>query len=374
MDITVKRADLSAALTTAKRATDPRSTMNQLACARLTVRVGSLEVAATDLATAAVVVVASYSSPKGKAGKSDGVALVDAKRLAAAVDGFSAESLRITHDGKTLTVAAGKARQEIPTIDAAGYPKIADAPEDASWSPLDGTALSAILAACLPAACTDETRFHLTGVRLESQSGTIRGAATDGHRLHLAERTASLDLAAPMIVPGKACGSLLALLKGAEEAQAAVAGGLLHVRVGAARIVVKPIDAQYPPIAQVIPEHPRVATFDASELAAAVRRAGLAAGAMSGVLLTVLGDGVVTVEGTDGDGRRATDEVECVGAGPEMAIRVQPSYLLDAIAAVGSDRVALRLAGSLDPIEVLRAGDDAGKERGSLAVVMPLRI
>lgn len=366
MKITVNRPALLAALKSTVPAADARATLPALSCVRLTVAGRKLSIAATDLTVLAVAELMCAGD--------DGVVLVGAQALLKAVDRMTGEQVTLTSSAANLEIASGRSRVVEPTLKAADAPKIHQPPDE--LASVSASSLAEVLEACAPAICHDETRFHLNGVLLEYARGSIRGASTDGHRAHLRAISSECGLvASPAIVPGRAIPLLLRLLGEAEAdgAEVSLAGHRhLWVRVRGVTFATKLIEAQFPPIAQVIPETPLAVTLPKAPLVAAIRRASLASDDSRALSLDLV-DGELVVAAADGDrSTRDVLELTVVGRGA-LAHGIAPRYALEALQAVPGDDVSIYGCDPLAPILFAAPGAAPTYAAGSVAVVMPMR-
>lgn len=364
MKITINRAALVAALKLAAQAADTKSTMPQLKCVLLRVDGKRLTVAATDLNV-------SVTTAVPCAGDAAGVALVGATPLLKVAERMAGDEVTLTAADANLVIASGRSKATEPTLPARDFPKVRE-PQH-STSEIDAAALRTVIEACLPATCTDETRFHLNGVLLHFMGDRVRGAATDGHRLHLrtATHATALKTSHGVIVPRRGLGLVLKLLDGAATVRVGIEGSHMFVVTDRATLAVKLIDAQFPPVEQVIPKSARAATLDAAALVEALRRVSLAATEARGVGLDSKGS-ELHVSATDGD-RSASDVID-VEAGPgTIAHGAAAHYLIEAVQSLGCEQIDVHVQGKLDPLIFAAAGAAPTFDAGNLAVVMPMR-
>lgn len=364
MKTTVNRAAFVAALKLAVQAADARATMPALKCALLRVDGKRLLVAATDLNVSLATEV-----PCSESG--DGVALVGAAPLLKVCDRMAGDQIALAAADANMVITSGRAKATEPTLPVRDYPKLCD--PKMSTHEIDAAALRTVLEACLPAACTDESRFHLNGVLLHFMGDRVRAAATDGHRLHLrtAACAATIKATHGVIVPCRAIGLLLHLLEDAATVRVGKEGSHLFVVTEGATLAVKLIDAQFPPYEQVVPKSVRAATLDAAAIVEALRRVSLAATETRGVGLDSDGS-ELRISAADGD-RSASDVVD-IEAGPaKIAHGASSKYVIEAVQCLGADQVDVHAKGELDPLVFAAAGADPTVDGGNLAVVMPMR-
>ncbi len=147
-----------------------------------------------------------------------------------------------------------------------------------------------------------------------------------------------------------------------------LAGPYLFAMADGVTYTTKLVDAQFPPVGQVIPKSvthtvnaPRAALRDA------IAAVGLAAGERTGGVKFTFAKGNLTVSAQSAEGGDATDEVPCDYLGAPCEIGFNGKYWLDALGALDDDEVSLGFSGDLEPATLRGSGD-------GVAVIMPMRI
>lgn len=362
MNATCNTAALLAALRFAARATDARSTMPALSHVVLRVDGSALTVTGTDLLRCASTTVEATATKPG-------ALVLPAKRLVDTLASLSAESVTIS-SGKAQHAQIKAGRVEVslvglPERDAPTVPRL-----DAPGVPVSASTLAAMIDRVDDAVCLDETRHHLAGANLEIEGATWRLVTTDGHRMAVTERELVPLATKPVIVPRLGLAQLrgLAAEAGDETIDIAIASPWIRATHGAAQLLIKLIDAQFPPWRQVVPKKPsQKITIGREALLAAVKRCALMASDTRGVRFAVE-DGAINLSSDNPDHGNVRESVEIEG-GEELTIGFSPKYALQALAAYESDDVVVELSGSLDPVLIRPTGADS-----SFSVVMPMRI
>ncbi len=324
---------------------------------------------------------------------SRGSMTVGAKALADVVAKLPDGEITVTATMRGVVIKQGAAEITLEGIPARDYPKLpAVLPDDPClpFTAISATALKAALGAVSYAVCKDETRFHLNGVRVEFDGVTLRTVATDGHRLTkyqaLCDRRGDWKTDG-LIVPAKAVKEIGKLL-GKGECEIALLGThMLAVRQGGTTLVVKTIDAQFPPYEQVIPkDYQRLCTVDRKALIGALGRAKLVCTQTRGCKLE-LGDDTLAIasDNPDTGETRETLPAECKPKADKFVIGLNPNYALDGLEALDCERVTLSFdhkrgkngLPELSPI-LIRSAEDAAFHRVEdatiVCVVMPMRI
>lgn len=383
----VRKGDLRNALTLLASVADAKSTMPILAHVTIRPIVGSttaVTLTSTDLNVSLRLTLAATVEDA----RADGIS-VPAKALLALIKSMPDGDITLAGVRTGAVVAAGTMRAAIIGASVRDTPKFPE-PNEAigrTFTSCDAGELVAMLASVGASVCKDETRFHLNGTFLMSDNNTTVAVTTDGHRLAKATHDALTlnahgvcpDLGKGVIVPRKGVSEIARLL--AKQTTCDVAVKMPHVyvrRADGALLVIKAIDAQFPPYEQVIPTgHKRDAIVDIEALVGALERAKVHCTETRGVRIT-LAAGKVRVQADNPDVGETTETLEAEYAGKDHTFGVNPRYLLDALASLeGDERVVLSTGDVLDPILVVGADDYAMRPIRSerfLAVVMPMRV
>lgn len=397
------RKALHAAVKRLAAIADKRSTLKVLANLAIQTGPHGVTLCATDLNVYGVTTIADWTVT------GNGSITVNAKSLSdllAKLPDGNVQLRAVENFG--VEVSAAGATVNLTSFPARDYPKIpAVGPTDKPlpFTKIDGGALRSLIQSVESAVCQDQTRFHLNGLLIQYRDAQITMVATDGHRLHKAQRELARegDFETPtagVIVPERGATEIRKLLPKTGACEIAMVGSnMLAVRVGPTTIVTKLIDAQFPPHEQVIPKtNARLCTVATQGLRLAMERAKVVESSTRGSVLTMTRDtlAIVTPDG-QGNELRDTLAAESRPADVHFTIGVQPKYLLDALAAIDDERVTLAFStddseckgyekdlkgnrptqAQLSPI-LLRATSDATSNPISssplVVVVMPMRI
>jgi DNA polymerase III subunit beta len=255
MKATLSASDLTAALARASRVVPRKTTNPILANVLLTVRGGTLEIAATNLnvwATTALdadVIV-------------DGAATVNASDLAGIVgklDPKTALALEASSDG-SLALRCGKYSGRLRTLPARDFPEPA-APTGARVLRLAAKELAAAFAVVTPCISTERGRA-LDSVYLHAgPSGALRMVAMDGRRFARADLVCDGAQGFPgMILPEGAVAAFSAMAGKAPTGDAEISANTKRAvfRLDAGEIATTLLAPPYPAYAQHIPTGQRI--------------------------------------------------------------------------------------------------------------------
>ncbi|HUS65014.1 MAG TPA: DNA polymerase III subunit beta [Kofleriaceae bacterium] len=366
MEFRIHKAEFLKGLRLAQNIADRKSTMPMLANVLLrTSGKGQLLVAATDLNV-------SVSAELSCTVQKEGGLTASAKALhdiAASLPGDEITFKRA--DNNWAEISAGKVDYRLVGMPDRDFPKIPDHRE-VPLQPVSAETLRQMIDKTLFSVCSDETRFHLNGVYLESDGKTARMVSTDGHRLSKVERAlpGAPTLTAGVILPKKGVVEIKRALEPvAGNCEIAIKTPYVFVRADEVTLAVKLIDSQFPPYEAVIPKaNDKILEVSRALFADSLKRAQLMSSETRGVKLA-LGPGALRVASDNPDLGEVKEEIEATYDGPPVTIGVNPKYVLELLGQIQSDRVRIELAGDLDPLLVRPVGDE-----GHLGVIMPMRI
>jgi len=217
-----------------------------------------------------------------------------------------------------------------------------------------------------------DVRYYLNGLLLETDGKTLRAVATDGHRLALCE--AELETKAKtnqeVILPRKGVLELQRILGGDGNVDLAIGSTHVRAQIGDIRFTSKLIDGRFPEYGRVIPANPsKQVEADREGLRQALQRTAILSNEKYRGVRVSLKPDLVTIQAHNPEQEEAEDQVEVTYKGDEVEIGFNVTYLLDALAAVDSEKVILGLTDGNSSCLVRAAGGASSKY-----VVMPMRL
>ncbi len=362
MKFRVEREELNEVLGDVSRiATSRTSAMPALAGVEMVVSGDTLTLSTTDREI-------SMQSTLSVGGQRDGVAVPNARVLTDLVRGLPDGKLQISAEGESLVVEAARNRSSVLCYATNDFPKIllASAPEGTVPAGLFGEALRQVVRA----ASADLTRLALTGVLLSNQSNGLTMVATDSYRLAV-RQVAGTSLAgeSTVIVPARALGELLRLIKDHETITYRLAADRATFTVGGTTISTSLLNVQFPNYNGLVqPSYPNTLSTNRETLLDAVRRSKVYARDTIPVRLTQA-PGSLKLSVHTNDTGETIEELDADYKGPEMTIGFNPDYLLQGIEACNGETISIE---SSDPIKpaVLRGSTNDGY----LYLLMPQRL
>jgi len=364
------RKALLGALETLKLVADHKSSIPALGTVQLAADARGVRLSATDLYRSAWVTLP---------GEGDGTwsRAVDLRTTLDRAKRFRNGHCTLTPEaGQALALTEGPRAFQVRGIDPTDCPPMPDESKATAILTIDAGLLASALDRVLYAVSRDETRAHLNSVRFEVTSERLRLVSTDGHRLALWDTAIEPDASRRDVdfLVSLSGATVLRKLAGAKGAPATVAiradGSTIFASVRGVTLALRKVDAMFPPYKQVIPAT-SLRTVTASRallLEVATAIGACAPDRTGGVKLTLAGE-TLTVRADDPDAGSAVESMPVTRAGKDgnAAIGVNARYLVDALAEMASETVAIGLSGELDPI-VIRPTE------GGVTVVMPMRI
>ena len=272
-----------------------------------------------------------------------------------------------------VEVVSGAASFRIVGMAADQFPPLPKE-EKAALAKVDGRALLSLIDKTSFAISSDETRYVLNGVFLETVGELARMVATDGHRLALAEVALGEGFALKkgVVIPRKALFELKRLLEEAPDAEVhlgfAEASGIF--RKPGLSMVMRLIDGQFPEYQQVIPKvAERTLVFRKTELLDTLKRVSLMSADKAYAVKLQLSADHLKISSQNPELGEAHEDLPVTYAGGPLAVGFNARYLIDGLGALDGDEVKLELGDESSP-GVLRPSSGTA----FTAVVMPMRI
>ena len=365
METRVARKDLLAELIPMQGVVERKSTIPVLSHILLRAEGGELHLAATDLD---VSLTASCEAEI----QGDGAIAVQARKFIEIMRAASGDEVHLLLENENqLRIEVGRSRFKINGLSAEDFPTLPEVSSDGRLA-IPYQQLSEMISKVLFAVSTEESRFQLNGALMKFTDGVLSIVATDGYRLALVEN--DLDGATEgdgVLVPRKALQELQRL-----DGDGTISFGRgehhLSFRVGPRELTCRILEGSFPDYDRVIAkDNDKVVIIDRSALNEAVQRVALLTGDRARAIRCEFGDDGLTVSATNPDLGEATEELECSVEGGDVRIGINPDYLSNFLAAVGTDKVRLELKD--ENTQCVGFPVDGG-DRRYLCVVMPMRI
>jgi DNA polymerase-3 subunit beta len=376
MKVSCPQAALARGLATVNRAVATRSTLPILSNILLETEEDRLKLSATNLELGiSCWIDATVRSP--------GSTTVPARLLTDFVNSLPEGEIDLDLNGRnqTLKLVSDRYKADIRGISADDFPLMPSVDEGVRFS-LDPIELRSMIGQAVIASAHDDARPILTGVLMvaDPDLGKLTLAAADGFRLsvRVGELDAPIDGKVSIIVPARALAELQRVANDEDDrVDVAITPNRNQIlfQLRDIDIVSQLIEGNFPDFEKIVPSSftTRV-VVNTKALHAAARIASLFARDAANVVRMRIDPGdelggtvTVTAQAAEIGGNESEIEASVEGEGMEIAFNAK--YLLDVLNVIGSEQVALEVAGPSSP-GVIRPVDDTPFTH----VIMPMHI
>lgn len=311
----------------------------------------------------------------------DGAVTANAKLLGDVVQLLPHDRVDVVVDDAEITLTCRGNATKVRGMDAVEFPLI-PVVERRQEAVVAAGALRDALGAVAFAVASGSARPELSGVLFAFDGTSAKVVATDSYRLGEATlplTTSTIPKGTQVIVPGRTVQEILrvvSVLMGSEEpiteVAIAVTANQLLVTAGALTITSRLIDGTYPDYTQILPRSwsTRV-VVPRGELQTAARRAALfSRTGINDVHLRILPKGnqvVIRSENAQVGEDQATLDVSAA-KGDEVVVVLNARYLLEGLAAISGDEVAMECSGATAPVALRPAEGE-----GYVYIIMPIK-
>jgi DNA polymerase-3 subunit beta len=365
MKLTASREDILTPLQSVIGVVERRQTMPVLANVLLSARDDRLSITGTDLE---VELVATSSVSVQTAGD----VTVPGRKL---LDIFKAlpekTSITLSTEGDRVSLKGGRSRFTLSSLPAAEFPLVDEINAQQTLTVSQGEFRRLIDKTHFSMAQQD-VRYYLNGMLLETEGKSLRAVATDGHRLALCETelASRAKTAQQVIVPRKGVLELQRILGSDGNLELAVGTNHVRAQVANIRFTSKLIDGRFPEYGRVIPANPtKLVEADREVLRQALQRTAILSNEKyRGIRLVVKPD-LLTLQAHNPEQEEAEDQIEVSYKGDELEVGFNVNYLLDALAAIDTEKVEIGLTDANSSCLIRAPGTTNARY-----VVMPMRL
>lgn len=275
-----------------------------------------------------------------------------------------------------LEVECGKSHFKLVGMDPSEFPNLPKKQDGVAF-PLECETLLAMLQKVDMAVSTDETRYNLNGIYIETETvdnkNWLRFVATDGHRLSLCYRELKkkIPLEQSVLFPRKGVAELKKMLEG-KEREVYFWVGTKHAAIekDEKALLVRLIDGRFPPYRQVIPQNQkRILSAVRGELIGSLKRVSVVTTDRARGVKFNLSPGHLEIAATNPDWGEAKEELAVQYKGATFSAGFNAAYFLDCLSVMEDEQVVLQLGDDVSPCLIQSEVD-----RGFTHVIMPMRI
>jgi DNA polymerase III subunit beta len=290
----------------------------------------------------------------------------------------------LEHEGSegTVRLVAGENEYRIRAYGADDFPQLPGFEAQGAFK-MSGELLVETVEKVARSYSRDETRPVLTGILISFEDSRVRMVTTDSYRLSIKETELALEepFEGPVeaIIPARAMQEVSRIFSGAqeeEEVEVALGQNQALFRIGDVLFGTRLIDGNFPEYKRLLPTtFEREISVRREELIGTLRRVNLFAQRQTPPVPVSLSfsEGSVEVIVRNGEIGEAHERLEATSE-DEFLISFNPSYLLDGVSAIDTERVVFKFNEPLKPGLIVPGEEEADQEEPDfLYLIMPMR-
>ena len=269
-------------------------------------------------------------------------------------------------------IKSGKVKFWVIGTPKSEYPLIPEVDKNNAIA-LNSKQISEMVERTIFSSSTQETRYVLNGLLWVGSSGKLEIVATDGRRLALAANAAGVEKDFKVIIPTKVLSELLKFFsinkpEDKNDLQLSVSSNQVAFNIKETTYISRLIEGNFPNYEQVIPSKKNI-SFDVftKDISAAVKRASLCASDLAGTVKFALATNTLSITSSS-QKMDFSDELKIDYAGENFEVSFNPSYVLDVLKVVTTDKCVFSFVNAAQPV-LLEPKDSASYKY----VVMPVR-
>ncbi|EGP66837.1 DNA polymerase III, beta subunit [Streptococcus sp. oral taxon 056 str. F0418] len=275
---------------------------------------------------------------------------------------------------KQVVLTSGKSEITLKGKDAAQYPRIQEVP---TTNPLllETKLLKNLINETAFAASLQESRPILTGVHFVlTDHKHLKTVATDSHRLSqkkitLEKNSDNFDV----VIPSRSLREFTAVFSDEiETVEVFFANHQILFRSENISFYTRLLEGNYPDTDRLIPtDFSTVVTFETSSLRATMERSRLLSNAtQNGTVKLEITGGVVSAHVNSPEVGRVNEEIDVENvSGEDLTISFNPTYLIEALKAVDSEKVTISFISAVRPFTLI----PSEKEEDFIQLITPVR-
>src|SRR5215207_1299174 len=288
-------------------------------------------------------------------------------------------SFSLEHDDSegTVRLVAGENEYRIRAYAADDYPRLPVFPEEGTFR-MSGKSLVETVEKVSRSYSRDETRPVLTGILISFEESRVRMVTTDSYRLSIKETelATTFDGSREAIIPARAMQEVGRIYASSDEEQVEVSlsENQALFRIGDVLFGTRLIEGNFPEYRRLLPNaFERKISIQREDLIDSLRRVNLFAQRQTPPVPVSMAfsEGYVEVSVRNGEVGEARERLPATSE-DDFHISFNPSYLLDGVSAVDSEKVLFKLNESLKPGLIVPETEDE-EESDFLYLIMPMR-
>ena len=285
----------------------------------------------------------------------------------------------LEHNGTagTVRLVAGENEYRIRAYAADDFPQLPGFEAESAFK-MSGELLVETVEKVARSYSRDETRPVLTGILISFEDSRVRMVTTDSYRLSIKETelaTTAFEGSREAIIPARAMQEVARIFgsEGEEEVEVALSQNQALFRIEDVLFGTRLIDGNFPEYKRLLPTtFEREISVDREDLIGTLRRVNLFAQRQTPPVPVSLSfsEGSVEVIVRNGEIGEAHERLEATSE-DEFLISFNPSYLLDGVSAIDTEKVVFKFNEPLKPGLIVPGTN--GDEPDFLYLIMPMR-
>lgn len=373
MKIQVKRDEILKGIQRAQGIVERKSTMPILSNLLIEATGGGIDIIATDLEIGI-----KDRCPANVI--EDGGVAISARKVFEILREIIGEDVLIEKEKNNwVKITNGHSEFRIMGLGKEEFPSLPEAKEDSLLS-MNADLLSEMLKKTIYASGESDTRYVLNGllfaVKPQPPKISLTMVGTDGHRLAIINKSiesnkTGLQADKNVIIPKKTAVELKKLLDEGDE-NIAISLDTNHIifKRGNTILLSRLIEGNYPNYEQILgTTHDKKISLSRDLFMGALRRVSILSKEKTNAVKLDVENDKILLSSSNPDMGEAREELKASYKGDTVAIGFNARYLLDALGAMGEEKVTLDLYDPLSPAFLTEEGETDYK-----CVVMPMRI
>lgn len=273
-----------------------------------------------------------------------------------------------TRDENQVVVSAGRMEVKYYAAPPDDFPPISHVDDDNPLIISESLLLDMFKKVAF-AVCTDEARYALTGVLIETSDDKLTVVATDGRRLSLRREYGIVSGSKSMriTVPERAVRELQSQMEGTGDVKISTGGGRVSFEFNKTRLTTSLIEGTFPNYEIVIPkDYSKNVIVNTSVFRDTLRKAE---SMKSNIVRFRIGDNKVEVNVQNPEVGDFNDVVDAEYTGEEVKIGFNIEYLIDVMEHINTERVIVSVKDGSSPCVI----KPEGAKDEYLNIIMPVR-
>ena len=311
----------------------------------------------------------------------EGAITIPARNLGEFTASLGPGAVTLSSSGDKLKVENGKITGNfagIPAQEFPAMPKMSEKTDKRQRIKVSKKILLDLARQVAFAAASDESRPVLTGIRFSVTDGKLLATATDGFRLSKktveGEFESGKALEEDLILPAKSIAELSRIInegkKDSVVLEIVTENNQVIFAYPPIHLISRVLEGNFPDIEKIIPaEHKTLIILDKEELTRAVRAAAIFARDNSNIIKFKIQNSKFKVYASAQQTGESEIEIDAESEGEDAEIAFNYRYVTEFLNSCGTERVILKINGSMAPGVWMGEGDESLTH-----LIMPVRL